>query len=153
VLEVAAVAFGQLSTEFRSLLALAEQVFERLPKGECRDQAILFLADAFKARNDHSVDICQYKFIVLDVVSQFAFFISDILQTVAQREHERPGDPLSLSQFPCANESSKQRHPQADNCPKPIADPFQLSTRPRFSGGMPSPSSIKKLSFTFCLQN
>jgi hypothetical protein len=104
VFEVAVAALGQISAEFRSPLTLPEQVFEGLPKGECCDQTIIFFANAFETPSDHSVNIGQYKFVVSNIVTQFAFFVSNILQTVAQGEHERLGDPLSLSQFPFANE-------------------------------------------------
>jgi hypothetical protein len=104
VFEVAVAALGQRGAEFRSPLTLPEQVFERLPKGQCCDQTIIFSANAFETPSNHSVNIGQYKFVVSNIVTQFAFFVSNILQTVAQGEHERLGDPLSLSQFPFANE-------------------------------------------------
>jgi hypothetical protein len=49
VFEVAVAALGQISAEFRSPLTLPEQVFEGLPKDQCRDKTIILLANTFKA--------------------------------------------------------------------------------------------------------
>lgn len=105
--EVAVAAFGQLGAEFRSTLTLPEHVFEGLRKSQRRDQAIISFAGTSETSSHHSVNIGQHKIVVSNVFAHFAFFVSNIVQTVAQSEYKRPGDPLSLSQFPFANESGK----------------------------------------------
>jgi hypothetical protein len=93
--------------EFRSTLTLPKHLFEGLPKSHRCDQAVIFFAGACETSSHHSVNIREHKLVVSNVFAQFAFFVPNVLQTVAQGEHERPSDPLGLAKFPFVNESGK----------------------------------------------
>ena len=106
--------------DFRSL---AGEQAERVPEGRMPATGYLF--------QHRRVQGSQHSIVDMSVQTHHAW-MSSLSSPSSSRifsrqsrstRHERPGDPLNLSQFPCANESSKQRHPQADDL-KAYSRPF-----------------------------